>query len=162
MILKFKMSEFFYFLGSSILFIGGIGFKSAAASGVGLYLLYSGRKRVYQSEETSSGSLKVSFIWNLIFLAISVLMLFSVIGVILSIFLRQYSFSLNKWIIPGTGLGLVYFETLFRIGGDNKNRLAVLLLIVLLISSAASYILGGHWFRTDILLGFLSRYNLIA
>ena len=75
MIIRLRISEFFYFLGATVLFVTGIGFKSVAASGLGLYMLYSGRKGVFPSGETSPVLLKFNLLWDLIFLAISVLML---------------------------------------------------------------------------------------
>ena len=148
--------ELFYFLAASVLLITGIGLKSAAASGLGLYMFYSGRKSIFISEETSLLILKINLLWDLIFLAISVLMLFSVVKVILNIFLQQEATSVSHWLILACGLGLLYFETLFRITDDKKNRVAVFLLMVLLVLSAASLILGGFWLKTDLILGFLS------
>ena len=156
MIIRLRISEFFYFLGAVVLIATGIGFKSVAASGLGLYMLYSGRKGVFPSGEASPIFLKINLLWDLIFLAISLLILFSVIKVILNLFLRQETVLVGPWLILVTGLGLLYFETLFRITGDKKARLAVLLLIILLVSSAASLILGGLWLKADLLLGFLS------
>jgi len=157
---RFKISEIFYFLGAVIVFISGIGFKSTAAVGMTLYLLYSGRRRVLtpgeSSMEKSTEFLKSNLIWDLIFLAISVLMLFSIVKIILNIVLRQEIFNVNQWLILVAGLGIIYFELLFRISGEKKNRFAVFLLMILLISSTGSFILGGHWFKADLLLGFLS------
>ena len=147
---RFKILEILYFFGAAVLLITGICFKSAAAVGMGLYLLYSGRKRVL------TAFMKVNLIWDLIFLAISVLMLFSVVKVILNIVLCQEIFNVSQWLIPVAGLGFIYFELLFRISGEKKNRFAVFLLMVLLISSTGSFILGGHWLKADIFLGFLS------
>ncbi len=156
MILMRSKSELFYFLGASVLLMTGIGLKSAAASGLGLYMLYSCRNSLFISWETSLLILKNNLLWDLIFLAISVLMLFSVVKVIVNIFLRQEAIIVSHWLILVCGLGLLYFETLFRITGDKKKRLAVLLLMVLLVFSAASLILGGLWPKTDLILGFLS------
>lgn len=156
MILRLRISEFSCFLGASIIIIAGIGFKSAAASGIGLYMLYSGRTGISQTGAGFLGLLKINFIWNLIFLVVSVMMLFSVIKGILNIFLRQDLVIANQWIILIIGLGLIYFETIFRLWGDKKNRFSVLFLMVCLILSAASFILGGHWLKSDILMGFLS------
>ena len=79
---RFKVSEILYFLGSMIVFISGIAFKSAAAVGMALYLLYSGRRiflaPVESSIKSSAGVMKINLIWDLIFLAISVLILFSI------------------------------------------------------------------------------------
>ena len=97
---RFKISEIFYFLGAVIVFISGIGFKSTAAVGMTLYLLYSGRRRVLapgkSSMAISTGFLKSNLIWDLIFLAISVLMLFSVVKIILNIVLRQEISNVSK------------------------------------------------------------------
>ena len=156
MTFMWRISELFYFLGASVLLITGLGLKSAAASGLGLYMLYSGRKSVFISGKTSLLILKTNLLWDLIFLAMSVLILFSVVKVIVNIFLRQEAIIVSHWLILVCGLGLLYFETLFRITGDKKNRLAVFLLMVLLVFSAASLILGGLWPKTDLILGFLS------
>ena len=156
MILRFRISEISYFLGIMLRLIIGMGLKSAASVGFGIYLFYSGSRSVIRTEDPSKGFLKINLLWDLIFLAISVLMLFSVIKVIFNIFLRQETVFVSHWLIPAACLGLLYFETLFRITGDKKSRLAVLLLMILLVSSAASLILGGLWLKIDLLLGFLS------
>ena len=155
MILRIKMSEYFYFMGALILFIAGIGFNSTAASGIGLYLLYSG-KMDKSSTEGLSNYLKIDFVWNLLFLAVSLLMFFSATKVILNILLRQGSVSINQWFILIIGLNLIYFETVYRISLNKKNRFAVFMLVVVLISSAAASILGELWSQVDIILGFLS------
>ncbi len=158
--LRFKISEILYFLGAVVVLISGIGFRSTAAVGMALYLLYSGRRRVFAPGESSIkpsvGFLKINLIWDLIFLAISVLILFSVLKVILNIFLHGEILIVSQWIPIVSGLGLLYFELLFRKTGDKKNRMAVLLLMILLILSAASLILDGIWLKTDPFLGFLS------
>ncbi len=156
MILMRRKSDLFYFLGAFVLLMTGIGLKSAAASGLGLYMLYSCRNSLFISEETSLLILKINLLWDLIFLAISVLMLFSVIKVGLNIYLHQEAIIVSHWLILVCGLGFIYFEMLFRITADKKNRLAVLLLVVLLVLAAASLILGGLWPKTDLIVGFLS------
>ena len=156
MTFKWRISELFYFLGVSVFLITGIVLKSTAASGLGLYMLYSGRKSLFISGEASLLIQKINLLWDLIFLAISVLMLFSVVKVILNLFLHHEAVIVSHWLILVCSLGLIYFEMLFRITGDRKNRLAVLFVIVLLVLSAASLILGGFWPKTDLILGFLS------
>ena len=156
MIFKWKLSEFLYFSGALVLLVTGIGLKSVSAPAVGLYILYTGRRRVSPEEEFPSILLKSNLFWDLMFMAVSVLMLFSALKVIFNIFFHNEIIIISQWLIPGTGLGILYFEILFRITGDKKNRLAVLLIMLLLILFTAAFILGGLWLKTDLILGFLS------
>jgi len=158
MISRIKFYELFFFLGAITLLLSGIFLSSAACTGVGLFLIYYGRQRLNTSSDTYNNSLKsrkINLFWNLIFLGISSIMVFSLINNILNIFFHDGVFLWNQYIIPLSVIGAIYYEILFRLSLNKKSRAASIILLILFITSVGAYILGGIWMKTDILMGFL-------
>ncbi len=150
MILKNIVLESLYFIGAAFLLATGIILKLAAPLGIGLFLIYLGRYKV------SSEFSKIDMIWDLLFLGISSIVFFSLIKVILNIFFRDYTLLWNQMILPVSAFEIIYFEIIFRISLQKKNRFSSIIMIILFITSAGAFILGGFWLKTDLLLGFLS------
>jgi len=150
MILKNIVLESLYFIGAAFLLATGIILKLAAPLGIGLFLIYFGRYKV------SSEFSKVDMIWDLLFLGISSIVFFSLIKVISNIFFRVYTLLWNQMILPVSAFEIIYFEIIFRISLQKKNRFSAIIMIILFITSAGAFILGGFWLKTDLLLGFLS------
>lgn len=159
MISNKKLHEQLYFSGASLLFLTGIFMKSAACTGFGLLLIYLGRQRINPYSESHNNPLqgrKINLFWNLLFLGISSIAVFSLINNILNILFNNGFFHWNQYIIPIYLFGTIYYETLYRINLNKKSRSASIILLVLFITSMGAYILEGIWLKTDILLGFIS------
>ena len=148
-----------YFLGTGALILSGIVLKITAPLGIGIFLLYSGyqsHSSTGESSEKKAKYIKLDLLWNLFFLGISFITYFSLIKVIINIFLGNQILIWNKIIIFISLGGVMYFEILFRISLQKKNRFAAIMLLIILVASIGAFILGGHWFKTDLFLGFLS------
>lgn len=160
MISKYVIIEFLYFIGASLLIITGLLLKLLSPLGVGLYLLYSGRQFKSSDNGESPGKkekyIKSGLFWNMLFLGLSSIFYFSIIKDILNILFRDKIIMQNNIILLISVLGVFYFEILFRISLQKKNRFAAILVLIILITSAGSLILGEHWLKTDLILGFLS------
>ncbi len=138
--------------------------KSTSSAGFGLYILYSGGRgaRAFHEifskpdEKVYSVPGKWDFIWDLIFLAIVSVFLFSTVKTMLHLILSgDYKEGSGSHIIIYAAVA-IYYEVLFRITGNLISRRAVLILLPLLVLSGASLILGGFWSKTDLIMGFLS------
>lgn len=146
-------------MGASLLILTGIFLKLAAPLGVGIFLFYSGRQNTLNHGESMGKKViytKIDLIWSLFFLGLSSIVYFSIIKVILNIFFRDQIIIWNKIILIISVFGVFYFEILFRISLQKKNRIAAIFVMIILIVSVGAFILGGHWLKTDLLLGFLS------
>ena len=141
--------ESLYFLGVSFFVISGMILKLYSPLGVGIFLLYTGR-------QSFSSKKDINLIWNLLFLGLSIIAYFSVIKIILNIFLHDPILSQNRLILYISVFGVLYFEVLYRISLKKKNRIAAILILIVLITSVGAFILGGHWLKTDLILGFIS------
>ena len=159
MIQKNVIFESLYFLGASLLLLTGIVLKLAAPLGVGIYLLYSGPGRISLRKNADENILfdqKLNLIWNILFLGLSTILSFSIIKVIFNIFRGAQPVSPDQIIIYIYILGVLFFEFLYRISLKKKNRFVAILIVIILILSVGAFILGGHWLKTDLMLGFLS------
>ena len=148
-----------YFLGTGILILSGIVLKISSPLGVGIFLLYSGFQSKHstgESPEKTANFIKLNLLWNLVFLGFTLIIYFSLIKVTINIFLGNNIISWNKMIIFISLFGVIYYEILFRISSMKKNRFAAIILLIILIASIGAFILGGDWFKSDLLMGFLS------
>ena len=149
--------EFLYFTGAAFLLLTGIILKLAAPLGIGLFLLYFGRYKVSSSNnENPVVFSKIEIIWDLLFLGISSVVFFSLIKGILNIYFRDNTLVWNQMILPVSAFGIIYFEIIFRISLQKKNRFGAIIMIILFITSSGAFLLDGYWLKTDLLLGFLS------
>ncbi len=148
-----------YFSGAGLLLLSGFLLKIAAPQGIGILLLYFGKSNIFfnaENRKNTSGSLKIYLLWNILFLGFSLILYFSLIKVTLNILLRNQIIIWNQIIIYISFLGALYYEILFRLNLQKRNRFAAVILIINLIAAVGALILGGFWFKTDLLLGFLS------
>jgi len=160
MILKNIVFESLYFMGAAFLLLTGIILKLAAPLGIGLLLIYLGRYKGSSSSRSNNENSvvfsKIEIIWDLLFLGISSVAFFSLIKVILNIFFRDNTLVWNQMILPVSAFEIIYFEIIFRISVQKKNRFGAIIMIILFITSAGAFILDGFWLKTDLLLGFIS------
>ncbi|MEA1911875.1 MAG: hypothetical protein U9N32_09425 [Spirochaetota bacterium] len=159
MTLKNIVFESLYFNGAAFLLATGIILKLAAPLGIGLFLIYFGRYKVSSGNTNQENSVvfsKIDMVWDLLFLGISSIVFFSLIKVILNIYFSDNTLVWNQMILPVSAFEIIYFEIIFRISLQKKNRFGAIIMIILFITSAGAFILDGYWLKTDLLLGFLS------
>ncbi len=155
---KLNFSGILYFLSLLILIISGISLRAAAPGGIGIFLFYKSRYLIPGSinGKMSPKFNKINLFWSLFFLGLSVFILFSLTKTLSGILLRGETVVVSKWIIPLSAIGSIFYELLYRFNSTTMNRTAAVLLLVIFIQSAGSYILGGYWIYSDLILGFLS------
>jgi hypothetical protein len=156
--------EVLYYIGISLILMAGILLKSISLSVIAIYSLYSTRysnSLKVDKAEISVDAQKYNFLWNLIFLGLSSVLFFSLIKVIFNIILKQFVPVQSQWILPVSVSGVLYFEILYRFSVQKKNRITAVFLLIILVVSAGALILGGLWFKTDLIIGFISLLIIV-
>lgn len=151
--------DFLYFLGTCLLLLSGFLLKMFSPLGIGILFFYFGKKNlliIKESKGNTPGYLKKYLLWYILVLVLSLVIYFSLIKVTLNILLRNHIIIWNQLIIYISLFGALYYEALFRLSLQKRNRFAAIVLLFNLIVSVGAFILGEHWFKTDLILGFLS------